>query len=381
MIYLDNAATSWPKPPEVKEAMAHFLDELAGNPGRSGHGLSVEAGRVVYDARELVAGLFNAADPLRVIFTMNATHALNLALNGILSPGDRAVTTGMEHNSVMRPLRALEREGVEVVAAKCSNDGRLDLASLEEAASGAKMVVINHASNVVGTLQDIEHAGRIAHAAGAMLLVDAAQTAGVVPIDVQNTGIDLLAFSGHKGLLGPTGTGGLVIGENVDVSGMRPLVLGGTGSSSGKEEQPERLPDKFESGTPNSVGIAGLAAGIRFVLHRGLNSIRKHEMKLAGMLIDGLRSMERVHVHGTCDPALCMAVVSFTIEGMPVSRIGLRLEEEFAVMSRVGLHCAPAAHKSIRTFPGGTVRLAPGIFTTPQEIEQALAAVRKVAQS
>ena len=381
MIYLDNAATSWPKPPEVKEAMAHFLDELAGNPGRSGHGLSVEAGRVVYDARELVAGLFNVPDPLRVIFTMNATHALNLALNGILSPGDRAVTTGMEHNSVMRPLRALEREGVEVVAAKCSNDGRLDLASLEEAASGAKMVVINHASNVVGTLQDIEHAGRIAHAAGAMLLVDAAQTAGVVPIDVQNTGIDLLAFSGHKGLLGPTGTGGLVIGENVDVSGMRPLVLGGTGSSSGKEEQPERLPDKFESGTPNSVGIAGLAAGIRFVLHRGLNSIRKHEMKLAGMLIDGLRSMERVRIYGTCDPALCTAVVSFTVEGMPVSRIGLRLEEEFAVMSRVGLHCAPAAHKSIRTFPGGTVRLAPGIFTTPQEIEQALAAVRKVAQS
>ena len=381
MIYLDNAATSWPKPPEVTEAMVRFLDETGGNPGRSGHELSIEAGKIVYNTRELIVKLFNAPDPLRVIFTLNATHAINLALFGMLQPGDRVITTGMEHNCVMRPLRALESMGVKVKAAGCSRDGLLDMDEFMGLASeGCRLVVINAASNVTGTIQDIQKAAKIAHNAGALILVDTAQTAGVLDIDIQEMDIDLLAFSGHKGLLGPTGTGGLVIGKNVETSEMEPMFYGGTGSKSEYEEQPEFLPDKFESGTPNSVGIAGLGAGINYVLDMGINKIREREAGLTQTLIDGLSSIERVKVYGTGDANCSTAIVSLTIEGMQVSDIGFRLMEDFKIMSRVGLHCAPAAHKTIGTFPEGTVRLAPGIFTTPDEITQAIEAVEKIAK-
>jgi cysteine desulfurase/selenocysteine lyase len=224
MIYLDHAATSWPKPPEVLAAMHDFLDLAGGNPGRSGHRLSIEAGRIVYDARESVAELFNAQDPLRVIFTLNATHAINLALHGLLRPGDRVVTTGIEHNAVMRPLRAMEETGVRVVIVPCLPDGSLDL---EEAAAaitpGTRLLALNHASNVMGTILPVAQVAELAQRAGALLLVDAAQTAGSLPIDMQALGIDLLAFTGHKALLGPPGTGGLVIGERVDTGAITPL--------------------------------------------------------------------------------------------------------------------------------------------------------------
>ncbi len=381
MIYFDNAATSWPKPPGVAEAMVHFLNEVGANPGRSAHRLAVEAGRIVYSAREAVADLLNSPDPLRVVFGSNATEALNLALHGLLRPGDHIITSSMEHNSVMRPLRALERQGVEVTVVQCSPVGFLDPADAEAAIRpNTKMIVLNHASNVVGTLLSVAEVGRIARRYGLLLLVDAAQTAGSYPIDVQADCIDLLAFTGHKSLLGPMGTGGLYIGDRVSLEKFEPLKRGGTGSRSEQEEQPDFLPDMCESGTLNAVGLAGLAAGVRWVLERGVEAIRAHEVELAQRLVDGLRDIPGVTVYGGLDATRQTATVSFTIAGMEPSEVGLRLDEEHEIMCRVGLHCAPAAHKTIGTFPVGTVRFGLGVFNTLEEVDTALAAVEKLAR-
>ena len=383
IIYLDNAATSWPKPPGVAAAMVRFLDEIGANPGRSGHRMAVEAGRVVYEAREAIAELFNAPDPLRVVFGPNVTEMLNLVLRGYLRPGDHVITSSMEHNSVMRPLRALEREGVGVTVVECAPDGTLDPdAVLGAIRPNTAMIVLNHASNVVGTILPVaEVAARVGAqvAPAPLLVVDAAQTAGAIPIDVQATGIDLLAFTGHKSLYGPMGTGGLVIGERVDLDRLEPLKRGGTGSRSEYEEQPDFLPDRYESGTPNAVGLAGLAAGVRWVLEQGIEAIRAHEMALTQRLIDGLRSIPGVTVYGTLDAARQTATVSFNIAGMEPSEVGLRLDEEFGIMCRVGLHCAPAAHRTIGTFPTGTVRFGLGRFNTTEEVNRALEAVERLA--
>ncbi|MGQ9467446.1 MAG: aminotransferase class V-fold PLP-dependent enzyme [Anaerolineae bacterium] len=382
MIYLDNAATSWPKPPQVLAAMVRFLTEVGANPGRSGHRLSVEAGRVVYAAREAVAELFHAPDPLRVVFGMNATEGLNLALRGLLRPGDHVVTSSMEHNSVMRPLRALEREGISVTVVACSPEGSLDpRAVLEALRPETRLVVLNHASNVTGTLLPVAEVGRALHRMrGPLLVVDAAQSGGAVSIDVQADGIDLLAFTGHKSLYGPMGTGGLIIGERVPLGEFRPLLRGGTGSRSEREEQPDFLPDMCESGTPNGVGLAGLEAGVRWVLEQGVEAIRAHEMALTQRLIEGLSAIPGVTVYGTRDPERQTAVVSFNIAGMEPSEVGMRLDEEYGIMCRVGLHCAPAAHRTIGTFPAGTVRFALGAFNTPEEVDAALRAVARLAR-
>jgi len=381
MIYLDHAATSWPKPPGVIRAMADYLESAGGNPGRSGHSLSIEAGRIIYAAREAVAELFHAPDPLRVIFTLNATHAINLALCGLLRPGDHVVTSGIEHNSVMRPLRALENRGVRITVVACNTDGSLDPARVAAAITPrTRMVAITHASNVTGTILPVREVAEAAHNAGALLLLDAAQTAGVLPIDVQAMGIDLLAFTGHKGLQGPPGTGGLVIGERVSIGQMEPLVRGGTGSRSEHEFQPEDVPDKFEGGTANGSGIAGLGAGVRWILSRGVNAIRSHEIELTRVLLEGLRAIPGITMYGVGNPSACTAVVSFTMRGRRVSEIGLQLDEEYGIMCRVGLHCAPAAHRTIGTFPEGTVRLAAGISTDSGEIRAAVDAVADIAR-
>jgi len=381
MIYLDHAATSWPKPPVVLQAMTDFLERAGGNPGRSGHRLSIAAGRIVFDARDTIAEFFNAPDPLRVILTCNVTQALNIVLWGMLRPGDRVVTSSIEHNSVMRPLRALERQGVQITVVPCAPDGTLDINDLAAAMHPRPtLVVLNHASNVTGTLLPVAEAARIAHQAGSLILVDAAQTAGVLPIDVQQMDIDLLAFTGHKGLLGPPGTGGLLISPHVDVGCIRPTVCGGTGSRSEFEEQPDMLPDKFESGTPNGVGIAGLAAGIGYVRERGIEAIRAHEQSLTHMLIEGLMTIPGVTVYGPHDANKQTATVSFTAQGLSVSEIGFRLDEEYAILSRVGLHCSPATHRTIGTFPDGTIRLAPGVSTTPEDIEHTLKAVERICR-
>jgi cysteine desulfurase / selenocysteine lyase len=381
MIYLDHAATSWPKPPEIMKAMADFLERAGGNPGRSGHRLSIEAGRIVYNARESLAELFNSPNPLKVIFTANATYAINLGLLGLLRAGDHVVTSSIEHNAVMRPLRYLENKGVQLTVVSCNRDGSINPQDIARAMQpSTRLVVVTHASNVMGTILPIAEIASIAHRAGAWTLVDAAQTAGVIPIDMQTMGIDLLAFTGHKGLQGPPGTGGLVIGERVPIEAMEPLVRGGTGSRSEFEIQPEDCPDKFESGTLNGPGIAGLGAGVRWILKQNVSAIRAHEIELAQALVEGLSPIPDVSVYGLCDWTQRTSVVSFASTKQRVSEIGLRLDEEFGIMSRVGLHCAPAAHRTIGSFPEGTVRFAPGIGTSIQEVRTAIDAVAKILE-
>jgi cysteine desulfurase family protein len=366
----------------VIKAIVRFMEEVGANPGRSAHRLSVEASRIVYEAREALAELFNVHDPLRIVFCSNATEALNLALNGLLRAGDHVVTSSMEHNSVMRPLRALERRGVEVTVVHCSPEGFLDQADLEMAIKpNTKLIVLNHASNVVGTILPVAEAGEVARRHSLLLLVDAAQTAGALPIDVEADRIDLLAFTGHKSLLGPMGTGGLYIGERVNLSEFEPLKRGGTGSRSELEEQPDFLPDKYESGTLNAVGIAGLLGGVRFILERGVEEIRQHEMELAQKLIEGLLAIPGITVYGGHDAHRQTATVSFNIRGLSPSEVGLRLDEGYGILCRVGLHCAPAAHKTIGTFPTGTVRFGLGYFNTMEEVERAVEAVKDMANS
>ena len=380
MIYFDNAATSWPKPACVTRAMVHFMDEVGANPSRAAHGRAVEAGRIVYAAREAVAQLFNARDPLHVVFGHNVTDALNQALTGYLRPGDHVVTTGVEHNSVMRPLRALARQGVGLTVVPCAPDGALDPADVAAALRPETlMIVVNHASNAVGTILPVGEIGRIARQNGTLLLVDAAQTGGAYPLDMQAEQIDLLAFTGHKSLYGPMGTGGLIVGDRVVVDRLEPLRRGGTGSRSEEEEQPEFLPDMCESGTPNAVGLAGLAAGVGWVLERGVEAIREHEVALTQLLIDGLLEIPGVTIYGSLDARLRTALVLFNIAGMAPSEVGLRLDEEYGVLCRVGLHCSPAAHRTVGTFPDGAVRFALGALSTTEEVDAGLEAVRRLA--
>ena len=377
LIYLDNAATSWPKPEEVYQAVDHCMREVGANPGRSGHRLSIEASRLVFDAREALAHLLDSADPRRVIFTANATGGLNLALKGCLRPGDHVVTTSLEHNSVMRPLRTLEDRGIEVTVVPASPTGTLDLKQLDRAfRPNSRLVVVNHASNVIGTVQPIGDIAEIAHRHRCWLLVDAAQSLGAWPLDIQ--GIDLLAFTGHKALLGPQGTGGLFLGPGMEEV-LAPLIEGGTGSSSSQQRQPSFLPDKFEAGTPNTPGLAGLAAGVHFVLSEGLAKVRSHEERLTRLLIERLKSIPGVTVYGTGDASRQVAVVSFNIAGLSPAEVGGRLDEDFGILCRVGLHCSPLAHQTIGTYPVGTVRFSPGYFTSDDDIEQAADAVRYLA--
>lgn len=382
-VYLDNAATSWPKPPAVAAAMTRWLDEVGGNPGRSGHRRSIEAGRLVESAREAVAALFGLGDPLRVAFSANATESLNLALFGLLRPGDHVVTSSMEHNSVMRPLRELERNGVRLTVVDCALDGCLDSRHIAAAIRReTRLIALTHASNVAGTLLPIAEVGKMVRdtrRSDLLLLVDCAATAGAVPIDIDDDAIDLLAFTGHKALLGPPGTGGLLIGERVDASTIRPLTRGGTGSYSSFEEQPSFLPDAFESGTLNAVGLAGLEAGIRWIQERRIDAIRQRHAALTHRLIHGLRAIPGVVLYGPADAGRQIDTVSFNIAGLSPSQAGFELDDKFDVQCRVGLHCAPSAHRTIGSFPQGTIRFAPGIFTTDDELDHALDAVEALA--
>lgn len=381
MIYLDNAASGWPKPPEVLQAMAHFMEQVGANPGRSGHRLAVEAARTVYRARERLATLLGASDPLRIVFGLNATEALNLALAGLLMPGDHVITSSMEHNSVMRPLRALEAKGVGVSVVHCAPSGALDPRAVEaEIRPTTRLIALIHASNVVGTLMPVAEVGRIARRYSLLFLVDAAQTAGAYPIDIEAQSIDLLAFTGHKALLGPQGTGGLYIGPRVGLDELHPLLRGGTGSRSEVEQQPDFLPDRYESGTLNGVGLAGLAAGVQHLLGAGVTAVREHELALTRRLLAGLARIPRVIVYGTGDAERQIATVSFNVDGLEPSEVGLRLDEGFEIMCRVGLHCAPGAHRTIGTYPAGTVRWSVGLLNTAAEVDAALDALDTIAR-
>lgn len=376
MIYFDNAATSWPKPEAVSAALSGYWSDAGGNPGRSGHQMSVAAARIVEKAREALAELFNASDPSRMVFTHNATHALNLALYGLLRPGDRVVTTSVEHNSVMRPLRHLESLGVALTLVGCAPDAMLDLDDLRRALPGAHLLVTTHASNVAGTLIPVAAVAALAREHCVPYLVDASQTAGALPIDIQEMGLDLLAFTGHKGLLGPTGTGGLFVREGLNLA---PLMRGGTGSDSARETQPEFLPDVHESGTLNVAGIAGLAAGVRFLSEIGIEAVRTHERKLVARFLAGASEIPGILLYGPRDPALHCGLVAFNVAGAMPSEVGLILDQSFEIMARTGLHCAPAAHRTLGTFPAGTVRFSFGWFNTTAEVETALGALREIA--
>lgn len=380
IIYFDNAATSWPKPPEVHAAMQKFMRKIGANPGRSGHRLSVEAARVIYDTREKLAQLFNVSDPLRIVTTKNATEGLNIAVFGLLKAGDHVITSSMEHNSVMRPLRAMERIGVELTVIPCDQEGWIDPAHVNRAVKkNTKAIFMTHASNVTGTVMPVADIGRIAREHGLVFCVDAAQTAGSYPIDVVKMNIDLLAFTGHKSLFGPSGTGGLYIREGLEKK-IEPICVGGTGSRSEVEEQPDFMPDRYEAGTPNTAGIAGLQAGVDFVLSKGISEIKNKEDGLVVMFIEGVRDVPGMVIYGKTDAQKRTPVVSFNIDGMDPAAVALKLDERFKIMARSGIHCAPSAHKTIGTYPQGAVRFSFSYFNTEEQIEKSIKALKLISK-
>jgi cysteine desulfurase family protein len=359
----------------VAEAVAAAI-RRAGNPGRSGHILSVRSARDLFTARERLAELFGAGDSSRFVFTENATAALNQGIKGILRPGDHVVTTSVEHNSVMRPLRRMEESGVRVTVVQAGADGVVDARAVVAAfRKETRMVVLVHASNVSGAIQPVGEVAAAARKRGVLTLVDAAQTAGAVPIDLSSLPVDLLAASGHKGLLGPQGTGFLYVRDGVDVV---PLVEGGTGSRSESDRQPDFYPDALESGTQNSVGVAGLAVSLAWILRKGVAAVRRKEIALVEDLLTGLSRIPGVIVFGPRDPSRRASVVSFLVDGMDPAEVGRRLEREHGVLVRAGLHCSPNGHRTLGTFPAGTVRVSPGPFTTRGEVARFLSGVRKV---
>jgi cysteine desulfurase family protein len=398
---MDNAATSFPKPPEVIRAMVRFMEEVGANPGRSRHDRSREAEEIVSGTRQSLARMFNIQDPKRIVFTLNATDSLNTVIHGVLKPGDHAIMTQMEHNSVIRPLRLLEAEGmITVSAAPCDRMGYCDPAGIRELLrDNTALVAVNHASNVCGTIQDIVG---IRDVIGDIpLLVDAAQTAGALPVDVQAMGIDFLAFTGHKSLYGPQGTGGLYVREGISI---RPFRQGGTGSVSERETQPDFFPDMLESGTQNNVGIAGLGAGVDFILEQGVDTIRKHESALIEQFADGLMRVAGLTLYGPLKPQAQMPILSVTFDralpeglhptiggcggrAIPATFEDIHPEEAASILRddheisvRVGLHCAPLAHRALGTFPDGTVRFSPGYFNTSEEVDIAIRAIRRIAE-
>jgi cysteine desulfurase family protein len=380
VIYLDNAATSWPKPEAVYQILGEFLRTKGGNPGRGSHSLATAGMEAVEETRMLVARLINAPEKERVIFTFNCTDALNLGLKGLLKKGDHVITSCMEHNSVVRPLTTLGHHGVKVTRIPPSREsGVVSDRDIEEAITDStRLLVMTHASNVTGVIQPIEIYGAIAGKRGLIFMVDGAQTAGKYSIDVQGANIDLLAFSGHKGLLGPPGTGVLYIGDRVDLD---PLREGGTGSQSELEDQPAELPDRYESGTLNSIGISGLGAGLKYIFAEGLDKIRAHEQLLTERLIAGLSKIPGVILYAARDPAKQTPIVSFNIPGYEPGEVGVILDQRFDIKARTGLHCAAAAHKVLGTYPRGTVRLSPGYFNTVEDIDATLQALERIAKS
>jgi len=399
LIYLDNAATSFPKPPQVVEAMVYFMNCVGANPGRAGHPLALEAERIVQAARDNLARLFNIDDTSRISFALNVTEALNPVIHGYLNTGDHVVTSAMEHNSMIRPLAYLQERGeITLDIAPCDRKGILDVDALAGLVrKDTRLVALNHASNVCGTLQDV---AAVRNAIGDIpLLLDTAQTAGVYPIDVQALGIDFLAFTGHKGLMGPQGTGGLYVRKGLEI---RPLKRGGTGSRSEDLHQPDFMPDALESGTRNNVGIAGLGAAVAFILEEGVEKIQRHKEALTKALLDGIYDLGNVTIYGPLNPAKQVATVSVTFDStlpessgrsagcgainlewfddeVPLDEAAHRLTSQYNILVRVGLHCAPLAHRTIGTFPDGTVRLSMGYFNTLEDIKSAVEAVRHIA--
>ena len=376
MIYLDNAATSFPKPKQVIDAVAHYFNEIGGNPGRAAHAPAREAGRVIDRTRRSLAKLLGNVEPSRILCTPSTTVALNLAFKGLLQAGDHVVTTSMEHNSVMRPLRGLQKLGISHSQIPCSPRGELDPADISPLIRPqTRLIALIHGSNVTGNLMPLSEVGRIAREHGILLLVDAAQTMGRIPIDPQESNIDLLAGPGHKGLLGPMGTGFLYVRPGLE---LEPLWEGGTGTYSESMEQPETWPERFESGTLNAPGLAGLAAGIAEVQKLGLEAIAAHEQSLIESLAAGLSQLPGIILYGSLDKSSSTGTLSFNVQKLDCSEVAHILDTAYAIAVRSGLHCAPAAHRTINTFPHGTVRASVGPYNTQEDIHTLVHAVSEI---
>lgn len=378
MIYLDNAATSFPKPSKVYDEVMRCMKSYCSNPGRASHDMALESSLKVMEGRELLSKLFSIESPLNIIFTSNATEALNIGIKGILNRGDHVISTVIEHNSVLRPLKTISKLGVEVTLVSCDKAGFVNPVDIkDEIKSNTKAIIINHASNVLGSVQDINTIGKIAKKYGIILMVDASQSAGSIDINVKRDNIDLLAFPGHKGLLGPQGTGGLYVREGLS---LKTIKEGGTGSSSNSMNQPFELPDKLESGTLNTPGIAGLCEGIKFIKRIGVANIYKEEMLLMEQLLKELNKLSFIKVYGSKSLKDTSSVLSFNIDGIDASRVGEELNE-VGIAVRTGYHCAALIHKVIGTEYLGTVRVSPGCFNTSNDIEELVKNLIKIYKS
>ncbi len=379
LVYLDNAATSHPKPESVYLAVTAAL-RAGGSSGRGSYQQAMSADRLIFETRELLAELFNGGPSAQFVFTANATSAINLALFGLLQRGDRVVTTMVEHNAVTRPLRELEGRGIEVVKVPAdSRSGIVEKAALQKAClhKPTRLLLVNHCSNVIGSIQPIDGLGHWCHKHNILFMVDGAQSAGILPIDFQKLAVDLFAAPGHKGLLGPQGTGFLYVKEGVKLA---PYIFGGTGTNSRSELQPENLPERLESGTLNLPGLAGLRAALEFLRETGIEQIHRKEIQLTVQLLSGLQKMERVEIYGTDNVMLRLGVISFNLKQYDPAEIGYILDCDEFISTRVGLHCAPDAHRTIGTYPTGTIRVSPGYFTTEAEVEQFLQVIEKLSQ-
>ncbi|AQR78709.1 aminotransferase class V-fold PLP-dependent enzyme [Paenibacillus larvae] len=379
VLYFDNAASSWPKPPAVLQAMAECLQEYAANPGRGSHQLAVKASRVLFDTRRHAAKLFGARNPNDISFTLNATHALNAAIKGFLQPGDHVVSTGIEHNSMRRPLEYMKRKfGVEVTYVPTDTKGYVDVDKLDKAiCPKTRLVAATHSSNLLGTILPIQQIGDICKRKDVYFLVDAAQSAGVLPIDVDKMNIHLLAFPGHKGLLGPQGTGGLYIHPELT---LEPLFHGGTGSQSESLDQPDIRPDRYEGGTQNTVGLAGLNQGIQFVLQETVEAIHKRQWELTQQLMTGLMQIKGIRLFGPEPGEDKTGIVAFNLEYADASEVAFILDQSFHIAVRAGFHCTPMAHESAGTFETGAIRASVGYFTTEQEVNTFIGAVQEISQ-
>ncbi|MDD5590404.1 MAG: aminotransferase class V-fold PLP-dependent enzyme [Dehalococcoidales bacterium] len=378
IVYLDNTATVYPKPKEVIDFMCQFYREKGVNPGRSGYDLCVEAGELVFETREMLTKLFNGADPNRLVFTYNASDSLNIIINGILEPGDHVITSNLEHNSVLRPIHHLYSEGiVEVDYVPFDNEGYIDPDDIrKKMKKNTKLVIISHASNVIGTVQPVGEIGKICRERSVIFAIDAAQTAGIIPIDIEAMNIDIVAFTGHKSLLGPTGIGGIYVRDGVEIAQTR---AGGTGVRSAYPFHLPEYPYRLEVGTVNLLGVAGLNAGQKYIAKRGLNNIHKEEMRLLDLFQQGLSEIDHITTYGTKSLQNRMPVLSLNIEGYKAFDTGILLDGDYDIAVRTGLHCAPKAHEQLGTVPEGSVRFGIGPMNTEYDILHAIEAVKELA--
>ena len=380
-IYLDNASTSFPKAPTVATAMSDYITNRGININRGSYSLAYDVEDIIYTTRQRLNTLFNGHDPSHVIFTQNVTMSLNMVIKGLLKAGDHVLVSSMEHNAVMRPLTQLLDKGITFDIIPCDKTGSIQLESMDSLIRpNTVAMIINHSSNVCGTIQPLESIGSICKAHNLQFIVDAAQTAGVIPIDVKACHIDALCFTGHKGLLGPQGIGGIILTKEMAQT-LIPLIAGGTGSFSHLETMPTHMPDAFESGTLNLPGIIGLNEGLSYIESQGMENIHNHELALTQTFLEGLQSIDGINIVGKQDIQDRTAVVSITIDSMDPASIAYELEYTYHIMTRVGLHCAPRAHQTLGTYPEGTVRFSFGYANTHKDVESALSALNTIVKS